>query len=135
MKVRAVFDADNPYLSPKETETLARLAEGLSRDEVAAMKFRARSTVNAQINSVLNKLDASNLVQAVAIATIKGILRYEQVLCLCLVVMLGGATLLPSAGYAGELAADEQPFLRYRHRAPSRLRTKLDVHTGKANDF
>lgn len=138
MKVRAVFERDNPFLSPKETETLAMLGEGFSRDEVAAMKFRTRSTVNAQITSVLNKLDASNLVHAIAIATIKGILRYEKMLVLCLVVTLGFTSVTPSTAYAVDLMeqgpqSTDKPFARYRVRGQGRL--KVRVRGGRGGEF
>jgi DNA-binding CsgD family transcriptional regulator len=138
MKYKVAFDPKNDLLTPKETETLALRAEGLSRQQVADAKHRAKATINGQMHSILTKLDADNVVNAIAIAVIKGILRYEQLLCLCLVVTLGFTSLAPSNAYAEDLIdkspkSDEQPFARYRVR--SQLRLKVRVRSGRGGDI
>lgn len=134
MKYKVAFDPQNELLTPKETETLALRAEGLSRQQVADLRHRAKATVNGQMHSILTKLDADNVVNAIAIGIIKGILRYEQVLCLCLVVALGGSCLVPSPAYAKDLLESEptdieQPFARYRVRAP-----RVRVRSGRRRE-
>jgi DNA-binding CsgD family transcriptional regulator len=131
---RVVYEPINDYLTPHETETLASTAEGHTRDETAKLRHRAKATINGQLHSAISKLDADNAISAIAIAVIKGILRYEQVLCLCLVVTLGGSCLVPSPVYAKDLLKSEptdseQPFARYRVRAP-----RVRVRSGRRRE-
>lgn len=130
MKYKVAFDAKNELLTPKETETLALRAEGLSRQQVADLRHRAKATVNGQMHSILTKLDADNVVNAIAIAVIEGILRYEKLLCLCLVVTLGFTCIAPSSVYAADLLekdpkSDVQPFARYRVHGQGKLRVRV----------
>ena len=137
MKYKVAFEPKNELLTPKETETLAMRAEGLSRQQVADLRHRAKATVNGQMHSILTKLDADNVVNAIAIAVIEGILRYEKMLCLCLVVTLGFTCIAPPSVYAADLLdkdpkSDEQPFARYR--VGHQLRLKVRVHSGRGGD-
>lgn len=138
MKYKVAFDPQNELLTPKETETLALRGEGLSRQQVADLRHRAKATVNGQMHSILTKLDADNVVNAIAIAVISGILRYEKMLCLCLVGTLAFSTLAPSPAYADDLleqdpSSIEQPFARYRVRGQGRL--KVRVRGGRGGEI
>jgi two-component system nitrate/nitrite response regulator NarL len=53
-------------LSPRESEVLDRLCEGLNAMEIAALAGVSLATVRAQIRSVLAKLEVSSQLQAVA---------------------------------------------------------------------
>ena len=138
MKYRVAYEPINDYLTPHETETLASTAEGRSRDETAKYRHRAKATINGQLHSAISKLDADNVVNAIGIAVIKGILRFEQVLCLCLVVMLAFSCVVPSPVYAADLLDSEpkqedKPFARYRVRGQGRL--KVRVRGGRGGEI
>lgn len=62
-------------LSPRETDVLRLLAEGLQRDAIAARLGISSETVKSRIKTLMIKLDASNAVQAVHRAHELGILR------------------------------------------------------------
>jgi NarL family two-component system response regulator LiaR len=55
-------------LTPRESEVLALLVEGLSNPEIAARLSITRSTARAHVSHILSKLDASNRAEAVALA-------------------------------------------------------------------
>ncbi|HET6815761.1 MAG TPA: response regulator transcription factor [Mycobacteriales bacterium] len=55
-------------LSHREREVLAAIADGASVDEIAAESFVARSTVRTQVHAILTKLEATNQIEAVAMA-------------------------------------------------------------------
>lgn len=134
MKYRVAYELVNDYLTPHETKTLASTAEGHTRDEVAKLHHRAKATINGQLHSAISKLEADNAISAIGIAVVKGILRYEQVLCLCLMVTLGFSSLVPSPAYAIDLldkqpADIEQPFARYRVRTP-----RVRVRSGRRRE-
>lgn len=123
MKYQVISELKNPYLTPKETETLALRAYGYSRQQVADMRHRTKSTVNGQMHSILTKLDADNLVAAIAIALVRGILKLEKTLCLAMVVCISMHAVIPSTSYAADLTEKklpEQPFLRVRVRSGRR---------------
>jgi DNA-binding NarL/FixJ family response regulator len=65
-------------LTPRETEVLQLLAEGLSRREVAVRLFVSPSTVKAHMQHVLPKLGARNTVHAAAIAVRRGLLAESE---------------------------------------------------------
>ncbi|PHQ63259.1 MAG: hypothetical protein COC10_07165 [Sphingobium sp.] len=83
-------------------------------------------------------LSGMDVVNAIAIAVISGILRYEKMLCLCLVGTLAFSTLAPSPAYAADLleqdpSSIEQPFARYRVRGQGRL--KVRVRDGRGGEI
>lgn len=55
-------------LSPRERETIARIADGKTTKEIAAELSIAESTVNWHVSNALSKLGASTRAEAVAIA-------------------------------------------------------------------
>ena len=61
-------------LSPRETEVLGLVAEGLSDKEVAGRLFVAERTVRFHLTSVFGKLGAENRTQAVRLAERQGLL-------------------------------------------------------------
>jgi LuxR family maltose regulon positive regulatory protein len=63
-------------LSARENKILCDLYYGLSRAEIAAKQDISVNTVNAAVNSIYNKLGASNVVDAVRIAAQEKIVRY-----------------------------------------------------------
>ncbi len=61
-------------LTPRELEVVRLAARGLSNPEIATELFLARGTVKAYMESVLQKLEARNRVEAVMIAARTGLL-------------------------------------------------------------
>ena len=53
-------------LSPRETEILKLVANGLTADEIASQLFVSLDTVETHKRNVLKKLDARNTAEAVA---------------------------------------------------------------------
>lgn len=134
---RVAYEPINDYLTPHETETLASTAEGRSRDATAKLRHRSKATINGQLHSAISKLDADNAINAIGIAVVKGILRFEQVLCLCLVVTLGFTSVMPSTAYAADLMeqgpqSTDKPFARYRVRGQGRLKVRVRGGSGGA---
>ncbi len=64
-------------LTPRETEVLAWVAEGLGNKEIADRLGTASGTVKNQIQSILGKLKAADRTQAVTIAIRRGILHVD----------------------------------------------------------
>ncbi len=56
---------DEPSLTPRETEVLGLLAEGLANKEIAARLAFSTHTAKFHVESVLRKLDAANRAEAV----------------------------------------------------------------------
>ena len=59
-------------LTPRESEVLALLADGLSQREIAERLVIGRTTVGTHIQRILTKLDVHNRTQAVALALRNG---------------------------------------------------------------
>lgn len=115
MQIHADYEPINGDLTPRETEVLAKMAEGLSRDELAAHFHRSRATLNTHIHHIIEKLYARNALHAVAIGIVRGIIHLERMLCLVLVVGLSTAAITPSTAYAADLLdfdITDQPLLR-----------------------
>jgi len=64
-------------LTPRETEVLSLVAEGLSNAEVAARIGRTEGTVKVHLKNILQKLDASDRTEAVTTALRRGFIRLE----------------------------------------------------------
>ena len=65
--------SDNP-LTPRQTEILRLLAEGISTDDLAKRLHLSNATVRNHIASIRNALGARSRIEAVAIARDRGIL-------------------------------------------------------------
>jgi len=65
-------------LTPRETQVLAFVAEGLGNKEIADRLGTAAGTVKNQIQTILAKLKASDSTQAVTIAIRRGILHLDS---------------------------------------------------------
>ena len=61
-------------LSPRETEVLVLVAEGLPNGEIAERLFISERTVRYHLTSIFGKLGADNRTQAVALARQKSLL-------------------------------------------------------------
>lgn len=57
-----------PTLTPRETEVLDGLREGLTRRQIAEKQFRSENTVRSQVRSLYQKLDAATLEEALEAA-------------------------------------------------------------------
>ncbi|MDR2500871.1 MAG: LuxR C-terminal-related transcriptional regulator [Treponema sp.] len=66
---------DGSALSPRELEVLAGLAQGFTREEIAADSDISVNTVKSVIRSVYNKLGALNRADAMRIAASRGLLK------------------------------------------------------------
>jgi DNA-binding NarL/FixJ family response regulator len=64
-------------LTPRETEVLALVADGLSNKEIADRLGRASGTIKIHIENILDKLGAVDRTQAVTIAIQRGILHLD----------------------------------------------------------
>jgi LuxR family maltose regulon positive regulatory protein len=62
-------------LSPRETDVLKNLSEGLTREEIAKSSAISVNTVKSVLRSVYNKLGALNRADAIRIATARGLLK------------------------------------------------------------
>ena len=71
---RELPDVPVPQLSPRESEVLNLLADGLANKEIAWRLKISEHTVKFHITSVFNKLDASTRAEAVAIGARRGLI-------------------------------------------------------------
>jgi DNA-binding NarL/FixJ family response regulator len=62
-------------LTPRETETLEMLSEGLSNKQIAARLNISEHTAKFHVNSVLGKLDAATRTEAVMRGFRSGLLK------------------------------------------------------------
>ncbi len=63
-----------PSLSPRETEVLVLLADGLSAGQIGRRLFISESTIKTHIGKIYDKLGAANRAQAVMTAVRQGLL-------------------------------------------------------------
>ena len=69
-----VFEGEPVRLTPKESETLRCIAQGLSYNESARQMGVSLSTVQSHIRSLYRKLEVRSQVQAVEKARVQGLL-------------------------------------------------------------
>jgi predicted ATPase/DNA-binding CsgD family transcriptional regulator len=67
-------NASQSPLSPRETEVLQLVADGLTSKQIGNQLFLSPKTVNHHLTSVFNKLGVDSRAQAVAVATRRGFL-------------------------------------------------------------
>lgn len=75
---KVVERALKPQLSAREAEVLQRLAGGESNKEIGAALFVSEGTVKTHVKSILSKLDAGSRIEAVTIATGRGMVRSRE---------------------------------------------------------
>ena len=68
---------DPNALTPRETEVLNLLAQGLPNKEIAAQLVITERTVKFHVSSIMSKLGAGNRTEVVAIATQRGLLKRQ----------------------------------------------------------
>ena len=142
MQYHVEVNEDLSNLSKKENEIYGLAAEGLLRPAIAKILNRSPGTINTHFNHILQKLDAENIQQAIAVGFIKGILacrdKLPAALLVC-VMSVGG--MLPGTAMARSAAGDapwEQPFQRAgmrgngRTRGGSRLQLRTHTRTREA---
>jgi len=66
-----------PSLSPRESQVLHLLAEGLSASQIGKRLYISESTIKTHIGKIYDKLGATNRAQAVMIAVRKGLVTTE----------------------------------------------------------
>jgi DNA-binding NarL/FixJ family response regulator len=67
-----------PSLSPRESEVLHLLAEGLSAGQIGKRLYISESTIKTHIGKIYDKLGATNRAQAVMIAVRTGLVRTDK---------------------------------------------------------
>jgi NarL family two-component system response regulator LiaR len=84
--IQALIQADDPAaageqdpaqafgLTPRETEVLTLLVEGLNNPEIAERLVVSRSTAKAHVSNILSKLGVSNRAEAIALALQRNLL-------------------------------------------------------------
>jgi len=65
-------------LSPRETEVLQLVAEGLSNAEISKQLFLTQATVKSHLAHIYTKLDVDSRTSAVAVAGSQGLIRPPQ---------------------------------------------------------
>jgi len=65
----------NETLSPREVEVLEKVAGGNRNSDIAALLFISEETVKGHIKHIMEKLDANDRTEAVAIGIRRGIIR------------------------------------------------------------
>ena len=68
----------NKLLSKKEEETLARLARGLTYQDIAEETSRSEETVKTHAKAIREKFHANNIIQAISIAAANGLLVFKN---------------------------------------------------------
>ena len=76
--MRRKMSPSGPQLSPRETEVLGLLAEGLGVSAIARQLFVSESTAKTHISKIYEKLGAANRAQAIMIAIRSGLLSDEK---------------------------------------------------------
>ena len=67
-----------PSLSPRESEVLHLLADGLSAGQIGKRLYISESTIKTHIGKIYDKLGATNRAQAVMIAVRTGLVRTDK---------------------------------------------------------
>jgi DNA-binding NarL/FixJ family response regulator len=62
-------------LTPRESEVLALVAQGLTNRQVGARLFISEKTASVHVSNILAKLSAGGRTEAVAIAAARGLLE------------------------------------------------------------
>lgn len=75
---QALGAAPREELTPRETEVLRRLAQGLSNKEIAEALSISEETVKTHVSNVLAKLEAENRAQAIVQALKRGLVSLEE---------------------------------------------------------
>jgi DNA-binding NarL/FixJ family response regulator len=75
---RKLATPKGPSLSPRETEVLHLLAEGLSAGSIGRRLFISESTIKTHIGKIYDKLGATNRAQAVMTAVRLGLVKTDQ---------------------------------------------------------
>ncbi len=75
--MRRRLSPTGPQLSPRESEVLVLLADGLGVAAIARQLFVSESTAKTHISKIYEKLGAANRAQAISIAMRSGLLRSD----------------------------------------------------------
>ena len=75
---RRISAPRGPSLSPRESEVLHLLADGLSASQIGRRLFISESTIKTHIGKIYDKLGASNRAQAVMNAVRAGLVRTDS---------------------------------------------------------
>jgi DNA-binding NarL/FixJ family response regulator len=75
--MRRRLSPTGPQLSPRESEVLTLLADGLGVAAIARQLFVSESTAKTHISKIYEKLGAANRAQAISIAMRSGLLAND----------------------------------------------------------
>jgi DNA-binding CsgD family transcriptional regulator len=106
-------------LSPRETEVLSRLAEGMSVPAIARSMFVSPSTAKTYVARLYEKLGASNRAQAIMTALQFDLIRHQMPISDLIVNGQGVSTSRPRrpppADRLYAVAASSSDFIRAKH--------------------
>ena len=69
---------ETELLTPRETEVLALLSQGLQNKEISARLFISERTVKFHVSSLMHKLGADNRTETVTIAAQRGLIQLTE---------------------------------------------------------
>lgn len=132
MPYRIEVDVEASPLSRKENEVYRLAAEGHYRTAIKEILHRSPGTINTHFNHILQKLDAENIQQAIAIGFIKGILKsHDKLLLVLFIGFTSFGSVIPSTVYATPISdwsgSQQQPVQRSRQRGRSRIQVRSSV--------
>jgi DNA-binding NarL/FixJ family response regulator len=75
--LRRLDEPDADELTPRETEVLTLLAQGLPNREISARLYITERTVKFHVGSILGKLGVTNRTEAVTVAAQRGLIHLD----------------------------------------------------------
>lgn len=79
------IDDQQQYLTPTEAMVLLNIAKGRTHKEIAALVYRAQSTVKTHVESISLKLGSKNAANMVMRAVEKGVIKLLSFMLVCVI--------------------------------------------------